>query len=281
MVVTGFFVLWLCTADSHYFPQIVLLSSSQIHLFSCRCLYSELLNHHFLFMINCHDIAFILLAHHDRCSRLHPNPTRPLFISCWFMLNVFSFPGLSKWDKNSVYSFSQSMSSNRSHTFLSLGFHLVCLKWALEPPCPVYGRLHLPTVVYHNPNCIYGKCTWCYQWKCVSLKVCLINIIWESNLETTQNSLKHLPWVTDDRVVRAASQWHEMFCHLEAMSLNPSWVEIGVRSTGVLACVVCSPKSYLNQKYNIILKIQYLFYHGMWDFILFVYFFRFQNDTIM
>ena len=31
------------------------------------------------------------------------------------------------------------------------------------------------------------------------------------------------------------SQWHEMYCHdLEVMSLNPAWVELGVRSTSFL-----------------------------------------------
>ena len=32
------------------------------------------------------------------------------------------------------------------------------------------------------------------------------------------------------------SQWHEVYCHdLEAMSSNPGWVELGVRSTSVLS----------------------------------------------
>ena len=36
--------------------------------------------------------------------------------------------------------------------------------------------------------------------------------------------------------VMQASQWHEMYCHdLEAMSSNPSWVELAVRSTSVLS----------------------------------------------
>ena len=33
------------------------------------------------------------------------------------------------------------------------------------------------------------------------------------------------------------SQWHELYCHdLEVMSLNPSRIELGVRSTSVLCC---------------------------------------------
>ena len=41
-----------------------------------------------------------------------------------------------------------------------------------------------------------------------------------------------------------ASQWHEMYGHdLEVMSLNPGWVELGVRSTSALSCTWTKTKN--------------------------------------
>ena len=38
-----------------------------------------------------------------------------------------------------------------------------------------------------------------------------------------------------------ASQWHEIYCHhLEVMSSNPGWVELGLRSTSVLSHAWCN-----------------------------------------
>ena len=54
--------------------------------------------------------------------------------------------------------------------------------------------------------------------------IMLLDVLWMSTL------LKSLM----AKSLKQASQWHEMYCQdLEIMSLNPSWVELGVRSAYV------------------------------------------------
>ena len=56
--------------------------------------------------------------------------------------------------------------------------------------------------------------------------------------QTSKTMLQYISFFKSQMAewLEQASQWNEMYCHdLEVMSSNPSWVELGVRSTSVLS----------------------------------------------
>ena len=66
------------------------------------------------------------------------------------------------------------------------------------------------------------------------------NLVVNGHIEDWQKSLM-AKWL------KQASQWHEVYCHdLKVMNLNPSQVEVGVRSTSVLSRTLTKNNKNIN-----------------------------------